>query len=153
MVNRRGTSAAYDIGWPRLFGWPLLNTPETMNLDPAFDHDPRQSVVLFLSLARVAELVVTRAAGRSPLLNAFGPGPIWVAFIYSALWRGPCFEPDRCGNREKNTAKMTGQYPRGAGPLFCRSSAERAVAAAKAATMGQTVIRAWRSTKDASVLL
>ena len=88
MVDQARRFSNYDIGWLRLFGMTLLNTPETMNLILPLIMI-LATVVLFLSLARSSEPVsAQRVAG--PDLGGVH------------CWRDGCghVEPHRCGDRE-----------------------------------------------------
>ena len=145
MVEQARKFSSYDIGWPRLFGMTLLNTPETMNLILPLIMI-LATVVLFLSLARSSELVVTRAAGRSALSAL--QAPIWVAFIIGVMAVG-MLNPIVAA-----TAKKYGQMTdsiRAGGTSVLSVSAE-GLWLRQGSDDGQTVIRAWRSKKDASVL-
>ena len=66
----------------QVLGMTLLHMPQTINMILPLIMI-LATVVLFLSLARSSELVVTRAAGRSALSAL--QAPIWVAFIIGVM--------------------------------------------------------------------
>ena len=93
-VEQARKFGSFDIGWQKIIGLTLLNTPQTINLILPLIVI-LATVALFISLARSSELVVTRAAGRS-------------ARFVCAGCRGLCdrsdcrrdVEPYRCGHQQ-----------------------------------------------------
>ena len=145
MVEQARKFAEHDIGWQRLFGMTLLNTPETLNLILPLIMI-LATVVLFLSLARSSELVVTRASGRSALSAL--QAPVWVAFIIGIMAVG-MLNPIVAA-----TAKRYIQLSESirAGGVSTLSISDEGLWLRQGGDQGQTVIRAWRSNADASVL-
>ena len=71
-VEQARKFGSYDLGWQRILGLTLLNTPQTISLILPLIMI-LATVALFISLARSSELVVTRAAGRSALRALIAP--------------------------------------------------------------------------------
>jgi lipopolysaccharide export system permease protein len=145
LVEQARKFGSYEIGWPRIFGLTLLNTPETMNLILPLIMI-LATVVLFLSLARSSELVVTRAAGRSALSAL--QAPVAVAFIIGIMAVG-MLNPIVAATT-KRYVKITENIR--AGGASALSISDEGLWLRQGGEMGQTVIRAWRSNADASVL-
>ncbi|SFS54366.1 lipopolysaccharide export system permease protein [Sulfitobacter marinus] len=145
MVEHARKFGSYDIGWQRILGLTLLNTPETMNLILPLIMI-LATVVLFLSLARSSELVVTRAAGRSALVAL--RAPIVTAFLIGVMAVG-MLNPIVAATA-KRYLQLT-ENIRAGGASALSISAE-GLWLRQGGELGQTVIRAWRSNEDASVL-
>ncbi len=145
LVEQSRKFSSYDIGWGRVFGLTLLNTPATLNLILPLIMI-LATVVLFLSLARSSELVVTRAAGRSAL--AALQAPVWVAFLIGIMAVG-MLNPIVAA-----TAKRYLQVSEKirSGGVSALSISDEGLWLRQGGAQGQTVIRAWRSNADASVL-
>lgn len=145
LVEEARSLGRYDVSWGRILGLTLLNTPATMNLILPLIMI-LATVVLFLSLARSSELVVTRAAGRSALSAL--QAPVWVAFIIGIMAVG-MLNPIVAA-----TAKRYIQISESirAGGSSALSISDEGLWLRQGSAEGQTVIRAWRSNSDASVL-
>lgn len=104
------------------------------------------TIVLFIGLARSSELVATRAAGRSALRALIAP--VVVALIIGGL-AVTMLNPIAAG-ASKRYAELAETYKTGGASSFSISS--EGLWLRQGDENGQTVIRAWRSNKDASVL-
>lgn len=134
-----------DVGWQKILGLTLLNTPQTINLILPLIVI-LATVVLFISLARSSELVVTRAAGRSALRALVAP--VMVALLIGVLavsMLNPIVAAT--GNRY---LQLSESYR--AGGAAALSVSDEGLWLRQGSETGQTVIRAWRSNADASVL-
>jgi lipopolysaccharide export system permease protein len=134
-----------DLGWQKIMGLALLNTPQTINqILPLIVI--LATIALFLALARSSEMVVTRAAGRSALRALIAP--VGVAFLIGLLAVG-MFNPivAATGNRY---LQLLESYRAGGGSAL--SISDEGLWLRQGSALGQTVIRAWRSNDDASVL-
>ncbi len=134
-----------DIGWQRILGLTLLNAPQTINLILPLIII-LATIALFISLARSSELVVTRAAGRSAMRALIAP--VFVAMIIGVLavsMLNPIVAAT--GNRY---LQLSESYR--AGGASALSVSDEGLWLRQGNTDGQTVIRAWRSNADASVL-
>jgi lipopolysaccharide export system permease protein len=145
MVEQARRFGSYDIGWQRIFGLTMLNTPATMNLILPLIMI-LATVVLFLSLARSSELVVTRAAGRSALTAL--QAPVMVAFIIGVMAVG-MLNPIVAATAKRYVQVSENIRAGGASAL---SISHEGLWLRQGGEQGQTVIRAWRSNADASVL-
>ncbi|WP_339759577.1 LPS export ABC transporter permease LptG [uncultured Sulfitobacter sp.] len=145
MVEQARRFGSYDIGWQRIFGLTMLNTPATMNLILPLIMI-LATVVLFLSLARSSELVVTRAAGRSALSAL--QAPVMVAFIIGVMAVG-MLNPIVAATAKRYVQVSENIRAGGASAL---SISHEGLWLRQGGEQGQTVIRAWRSNADASVL-
>lgn len=145
MIDQTRQFSEYELGWRKIFGLTLLNTPQTINLILPLIMI-LATVILFLSLARSSELVVTRAAGRSALgaLKA----PLAVALVIGALVV-TTFNPIVAAS-SKRYAQLSEIYR--SGGVSALSISDEGLWLRQGGTEGQTVIRAWRSNADASVL-
>lgn len=134
-----------DIGWRRVMELTLLNAPQTINLILPLIVI-LATVTLFISLARSSELVVTRAAGRSAMRALIAP--VGVAFVIGLLavsMLNPIVAAT--GNRY---LQLSESYR--AGGASALSISDEGLWLRQGNADGQTVIRAWRSNSDASVL-
>ena len=135
----------YDIGWQRILGLTLLNTPQTINLILPLIMI-LATITLFISLARSSELVVTRAAGRSALRALIAP--VVVAFVIGAL-AVTMLSPIVAATSNRYLQLSESYRAGGASAL---SISDEGLWLRQGSAEGQTVIRAWRSNADASVL-
>lgn len=134
-----------DIGWGKVFGLTLLNAPQTINLILPLIVI-LATISMFVSLARSSELVVTRAAGRSAMRALIAP--VVVALIIGVLaitMLNPIVAAT--GNRY---LQLSESYR--AGGASALSISDEGLWLRQGSAEGQTVIRAWRSNADASVL-
>lgn len=145
MVEQARRFSGYDIGWQKILGLTLLNTPETLNLILPLIMI-LATVILFISLARSSELVVTRAAGRSALSAL--QAPVWVAFIIGVMAVG-MLNPIVAATAQRYVQVTETIRAGGATAL---SISNEGLWLRQGGELGQTVIRAWRSNADASVL-
>ncbi|KIN64876.1 Permease YjgP/YjgQ family [Sulfitobacter noctilucicola] len=134
-----------DIGWQKLLGLTLLNAPQTINVILPLIVI-LATIALFISLARSSELVVTRASGRSALRALIAP--VFVALVIGVLavsMLNPIVAAT--GNRY---LQLSESYR--AGGASALSISDEGLWLRQGTAEGQTVIRAWRSNADASVL-
>ena len=104
------------------------------------------TVALFLSLARSSEMVVTRAAGRSALRALIAP--VVVALIIGVMAVG-MLNPIVAATSNRYLQLSESYRAGGASAL---SISDEGLWLRQGTADGQTVIRAWRSNADASVL-
>lgn len=144
-VDQARKFGSYDIGWQRILGLTLLNAPQTINVILPLIVI-LATVALFISLARSSELVVTRASGRSALSALIAP--VIVALIIGCMAVG-MLNPivAATGNRY---LQLSESYR--AGGASALSISDEGLWLRQGSAEGQTVIRAWRSNADASVL-
>jgi lipopolysaccharide export system permease protein len=144
-VEQARKFGSYDIGWQKIMGLTLLNAPQTINLILPLIMI-LATVTLFISLARSSEMVVTRAAGRSALRSLISP--VVVALIIGFMAVG-MLNPivAATGNRY---LQLSESYR--AGGASALSISDEGLWLRQGSASGQTVIRAWRSNADASVL-
>ncbi len=136
---------SYDIGWQKTLWLTLLNAPKTIDLILPLIMI-LATVALFVSLARSSELVVTRAAGRSAMRALIAP--VTVSLLIGVLAVG-MLNPIVAATG-KQYLKLSEIYR--AGGSAALSISEEGLWLRQGGEMGQTVIRAWRSNADASVL-
>ncbi|MGC1504989.1 MAG: LPS export ABC transporter permease LptG [Sulfitobacter sp.] len=144
-VEQARKFGSYDIGWQNILGLTLLNTPQTINLILPLIMI-LATVALFISLARSSEMVVTRAAGRSALRALIAP--VVVAFIIGMMAVG-MLNPIVAATG-KRYLQLSESYR--AGGASALSISDEGLWLRQGSALGQTVIRAWRSNADASVL-
>ena len=123
----------------------LLNAPQTINVILPLNM-VLATVVLFLSMARSSEMVITRAAGRPALKTLISP--IVVAFLIGLMAVG-MFNPIVAATSKEY--EQTSQNFRSGGASTL-SISEEGLWLRQGTAEGQTVIRAWRSNTDGSVL-
>lgn len=140
---RRFSSA--DIGWQNILGLTLLNAPQTINLILPLIVI-LATIALFISLARSSEMVVTRAAGRSALRALVAP--VVVAFLIGIMAVG-MLNPIVAATGKRYLQLSESFLSGGASAL---SVSDEGLWLRQGSALGQTVIRAWRSNEDASVL-
>ncbi|MEM8579476.1 MAG: LPS export ABC transporter permease LptG [Pseudomonadota bacterium] len=145
LVEESRTFAGSDVGFGAQLQLVLLSLPESINeILPLIVI--LATIVLFVSLARSSELVVTRAAGRSAIRALVAPG--LVALLIGALavsMLGPI-----AAATTKLHAALSESYR--AGGAATLSVSEDGLWLRQGSAAGQTVIRAARSNADASVL-
>tara|TARA_R110002072_G_scaffold19047_18_gene70702 strand:+ start:824 stop:1921 length:1098 start_codon:yes stop_codon:yes gene_type:complete len=144
-VEQARKFGSFDIGWQKIIGLTLLNTPQTINLILPLIVI-LATVALFISLARSSELVVTRAAGRSALRALFAP--VAAAFVIGVIAVG-MLNPIVAAT-SKRYLQLSESYR--AGGASALSISDEGLWLRQGSALGQTVIRAWRSNDDASVL-
>ena len=144
-VEQTRKFGGFDIGWRKILGLTLLNAPQTINLILPLIVI-LATIVLFISLARSSELVVTRAAGRSAMRALVAP--VLVALVIGVVAVG-MLNPivAATGNRY---LQLSESYR--AGGASALSVSDEGLWLRQGSAEGQTVIRAWRSNADASVL-
>lgn len=144
-VDQTRKFGSLAIGWQRILGLTLLNAPQTINLILPLIVI-LATITLFISLARSSELVVTRAAGRSAMGALIGP--VCVALVIGAMAVG-MLNPivAATGNRY---LQLSDSYR--AGGASALSISDEGLWLRQGTADGQTVIRAWRSNTDASIL-
>ncbi|KIN61242.1 Permease YjgP/YjgQ family [Sulfitobacter noctilucae] len=133
------------IGWQEILGLTLLSAPQTINLILPLIVI-LATITLFISLSRSSELVVTRAAGRSAIRALIAP--VFVALVIGVLavsMLNPIVAAT--GNRY---LQLSESYR--AGGASALSVSDEGLWLRQGTAEGQTVIRAWRSNADASVL-
>ncbi|MEP5730048.1 MAG: LPS export ABC transporter permease LptG [Sulfitobacter sp.] len=144
-VEQARKFSSADIGWQKILGLTLLNAPQTINLILPLIMI-LATVTLFITLARSSELVVTRAAGRSAMRALIAP--VFVALFVGVLavsMLNPIVAAT--GNRY---LQLSESYR--AGGASALSISGEGLWLRQGSAEGQTVIRAWRSNQDASVL-
>ena len=144
-VDQARKFSSYDIGFSNVVRLTLLNAPQTINLILPLIVI-LATVTLFLSLARSSELVVTRAAGRSALRALIGP--VAVAFVIGGL-AVSMLNPIVAATG-KRYLQLSEGFRAGGAPAL--SISDEGLWLRQGSNKGQTVIRAWRSNADASVL-
>lgn len=133
------------VSFGRIVGLTLLKAPETVNeILPLIMI--LATIVLFVGLARSSELVATRAAGRSALRALIAP--VVVALIIGGL-AVTMLNPIVAGTSKRYSQLAEGYRTGGASTL---SISGEGLWLRQGGEQGQTVIRAWRSNADASVL-
>jgi lipopolysaccharide export system permease protein len=123
----------------------LLDVPQKINLILPLNM-VLATVVLFLGMARSSEMVITRASGRSALGTL--TSPLVVAFLIGLMVVG-VFNPIVAAT-SKRYEQLSDQYRSGVASAL--SISEEGLWLRQGAADGQTVIRAWRSNTDGSVL-
>jgi len=138
-------SFAVPAGFREMLALALLDTPQKINLILPLIM-VLATVVLFLGMARSSEMVITRAAGRSalqtllsPLAVAFAIGVLAVALI-NPIVAATSKQYDQMSDRLRS------------GTAAALSISEEGLWLRQGGVEGQTVIRAWRSNNDGSVL-
>jgi lipopolysaccharide export system permease protein len=144
-VDQARRFSDHDIGFSNVLRLTLLNAPQTINLILPLIVI-LATVALFISLARTSEMVVTRAAGRSAL-RALG-APVAVALVIGVL-AVSMLNPIVAATGKRYLQLSEGFRAGGASAL---SISAEGLWLRQGNEDGQTVIRAWRSNADASVL-
>lgn len=145
LVDQTRRFSQFDVGFSEIFGLTLLNTPQTINLILPLIII-LATVALFLSLARSSEMVVTRASGRSALAALLAPTV--VALLIGGL-AVAMFNPIVAAT-SKRYLQLSETYRSGGASAL--SISDEGLWLRQGSDTGQTVIRAWRSNADASVL-
>ncbi len=145
LVDQARRYSGEDVGFSEILTLALLNAPQTINLILPLIMI-LATVVLFLSLARSSEMVVTRAAGRSALAALLGP--VVVALIIGGL-AVAMFNPIVAAT-SKRYQQLSDTYR--SGGVSALSISDEGLWLRQGGEQGQTVIRAWRSNADASIL-
>lgn len=134
-----------DLGWRQIMGLSLLNTPQTINVILPLIVI-LATVALFVALARSSELVIARAAGRSALRVLLAPVMVALLLgVFAVTMLNPIVAAT--GNRY---LQLSESYR--AGGAAALSVSDEGLWLRQGSADGQTVIRAWRSNADASVL-
>ena len=123
----------------------LLDVPQKINLILPLNM-VLATVVLFLGMARSSEMVVTRASGRSALKTLMSP--VVVALLIGFMVVG-MFNPIVAATSKRYEQISNGYRNGGASTL---SISKEGLWLRQGTDEGQTVIRAWRSNNDGSVL-
>ncbi|WP_299150128.1 LPS export ABC transporter permease LptG [uncultured Tateyamaria sp.] len=145
LIDQTRKFADYDVSFAERIVLTILNAPETINqILPLIMI--LGTVVLFISLARSSELVVTRAAGRSAARALLAPLAVaLIAGIVATTMLGPMVAAT-----SKRYATLAEGYR--SGGISALSVSDEGLWLRQGGDTGQTVIRAGRSNTDASVL-
>jgi lipopolysaccharide export system permease protein len=141
--TRRGYADTVTFG--NLLALTLLDVPQKINLILPLNM-VLATVVLFIGMARSSEMVVTRASGRSALNTLMSP--VFVAFLIGLMVVG-MFNPIVAAT-SKRYEQVSNEYRNGGASTL--SISEEGLWLRQGTDEGQTVIRAWRSNNDGSVL-
>ncbi|MGB7243366.1 MAG: LPS export ABC transporter permease LptG [Sulfitobacter sp.] len=145
LVDQTRSFSGVDINFAQIIELTLLNAPETINqILPLIMI--LATVVLFIGLARSSELIVTRAAGRSAMRALIAPVLVSIVIGGFAV---TMLNPIVAGT-SKQYSKLAESYRTGGASALSISG--EGLWLRQGSTEGQTVIRAWRSNADASVL-
>lgn len=145
LIDQAQESYAESVTFGDIIRLTLLRVPQTINLILPLNM-LLATVALFVSLARSSELVVTRAAGRSALKTLMSP--VAVAFIIGLMIVG-LFNPIVAATSKRFVQLSEGYQAGGPSAL---SVSEEGLWLRQGTADGQSVIRAWRSNNDGSVL-
>ncbi len=145
LIDQAQENYADSVTFGDIIRLTLLRVPQTINMILPLNM-LLATVVLFLSFARSSELVVTRAAGRSALKSLMSP--VAVALIIGLLVVG-MFNPIVAATSKRYIQMSEGFRAGGASAL---SVSEEGLWLRQGTKDGQSVIRAWRSNNDGSVL-
>lgn len=145
LIEQTQRSFADSLSFGDLIHLTLLNTPTTLNLILPLNM-LLATIVLFFSMARASELVITRASGRSGLKTLISP--LIVAFFIGLMVVG-MFNPIVAAT-SKRYEQLSDSF-RGGGAAAL-SISEEGLWLRQGSESGQTVIRAWQSNTDGSVL-
>lgn len=145
LVDQTRSFSDRGVSFGRIVGLTLLKAPETVNeILPLIMI--LATIVLFVGLARSSELVATRAAGRSALRALVAP--VVVALIIGIL-AVTMLNPIVAGTT-KRYSELSESYRTGGASTLSISG--EGLWLRQGGAQGQTVIRAWRSNADASIL-
>ena len=144
-VDQARRFANDDVSAAQVLGMTLLHLPETLNMVLPLIMI-LATVALFLSLARSSELVVTRAAGRSALRALIAP--VAVALVIGVL-AVAMLNPIVAATSER-AEQLTQSYRNDGRSAL--SVSDEGLWLRQGDTQGQSVIRAWRTNHDGSVL-
>lgn len=145
LLEETRRSFADTVTFGDLVTLTLLDAPQKINLILPLNM-VLATVVLFLSMARSSEMVITRASGRSALHTLISP--VIVAFIIGLMVVG-MFNPIVAATA-KRYEQLSDQFASGGGSAL--SISDEGLWLRQGTDKGQTVIRAWRSNNDGSVL-
>lgn len=133
------------VSFGQIIGLTLLNAPQTVNeILPLIVI--LSTIALFIGLARSSELVATRAAGRSGLRALFAP--VIVALAIGAI-AVTMLNPIVAGT-SKRYSELAESYRTGGASTLSISG--EGLWLRQGDADGQSVIRAYRSNADASIL-
>ncbi|WP_298912394.1 LPS export ABC transporter permease LptG [uncultured Roseobacter sp.] len=145
LVDQTRTFGDLDVSFGAIVGLTLLNAPQTVNeILPLIII--LATIALFVSLARSSELVATRAAGRSALKALVAPVAVAMTIGILAV---TMLNPIVAGTSKKYSELAESYRTGGASTL---SISGEGLWLRQGGDDGQSVIRAWRSNADASVL-
>ncbi|MGC3936782.1 LPS export ABC transporter permease LptG [Roseobacter sp. EG26] len=145
LVDQTRTFGDLDVSFGAIVGLTLLNAPQTVNeILPLIII--LATIALFVSLARSSELVATRAAGRSALKALVAPVVVAMTIGILAV---TMLNPIVAGTSKKYSELAESYRTGGASTL---SISGEGLWLRQGGDDGQSVIRAWRSNADASVL-
>lgn len=145
LLDEARSSYAQTATFGQLATMALLNTPQSVNVILPLNMI-LATVVLFLGMARSSEMVITRASGRSALKTLISP--VAVALIIGGL-AVTMFNPIVAATSKRYEQVSDSFRGNGASAL---SISEEGLWLRQGTELGQTVIRAWRSNNDGSVL-
>ena len=145
LLEEARRSFADTVTFRDLVTLTLLDAPQKINVILPLNM-VLATVVLFLSMARSSEMVITRAAGRSALRTLVSP--VIVALIIGLMVVG-MFNPIVAAT-SKRYEQLSEQFDSGGGSTL--SISDEGLWLRQGTDEGQTVIRAWRSNNDGSVL-
>ncbi|MCV3271926.1 LPS export ABC transporter permease LptG [Roseobacter sinensis] len=145
LVDQARDFGDLGVSFGRIVGLTLLKAPETVNeILPLIMM--LATIVLFVGLARSSELVATRAAGRSGLRALLAPVAVALAIGVLAV---TTLNPIVAGTSRYHSELAESYWTGGASSL---SISGEGLWLRQGGPEGQTVIRAWQSNADASVL-
>ncbi len=145
LLEEARSSHADNVGFGDLIVLALLRAPQTINLILPLIM-VLATVVLFLGMARSSEMVITRASGRSALSTLLSP--LTVAFAIGVI-AVAMFNPIVAATAQRYE-QLSDRYSSGGASTL--SVSEEGLWLRQGSAEGQTVIRAWRSNNDGSVL-
>ncbi|UWR23839.1 LPS export ABC transporter permease LptG [Sulfitobacter sp. S190] len=145
LIEQAQRSFADTLSFGDMLRLTLLDTPQKINAILPLNM-LLATVVLFIALARSSEMVVTRASGRSALMTLMSP--LFVALIIGGLIV-TMFNPIVAATSKRYEQVSDSFRSGGASAL---SISEEGLWLRQGTIEGQTVIRAWRSNFDGSIL-
>lgn len=145
LLEESRSSYADTVGFPDLLRLTLLDAPQKINAILPLVM-VLATVVLFLGMARSSEMVITRASGRSALQTL--ASPVVVALLIGVMVVG-MFNPIVAATAKRYEQVSQSYRTGGAATL---SISDEGLWLRQGSEAGQTVIRAWRSNNDGSVL-
>ncbi len=145
LIEHSQRSFAEGASFGDMLKLTLLDTPQKIDMILPLNM-VLATVVLFISLSRSSEMVVTRASGRSALKSLMSP--LTVALVIGAIAVG-MFNPIVAATSKRYAQLSDGLRTGGTSAL---SISEEGLWLRQGTPEGQTVIRAWRSNNDGSVL-
>jgi lipopolysaccharide export system permease protein len=145
LVEQTQRSYAGELTFGEMLQLTLLGAPQKVNLILPLNM-VLATIVLFVNMARSSEMVITRASGRSALKTLMSP--VVVAFLIGLMAVG-MFNPIVAAT-SKRFEQISEGYRNGSASAL--SISEEGLWLRQGSAEGQTVIRAWRSNTDGSVL-